>query len=396
MSTSELWEIAQRVFKAGVCPPDVRTVEAAFAVMLAGAELGAKPMQALRSVSIVKGKLSLTADFTVALCVRSPVCEWMRCVETTPERATYETQRRGHPAPSRLTWTIAQAQAAGLASSQTWRAHPAAMLRARCASALARSVYPDLVAGVYDPDEAAEIERDGKPENIEQGSASVREELDGEELEGEQPAPAEVPPALAAFHARVAEIELPGEGVSVWMKHRAELGPLNPADRENAWKALCKRIEDVGKMKNAKVWLKKAIAEEDARRTPPPDGPRGGGAPAPQASANTNATGAAPESAPANGARALAAVPTWAADEEGIRWHLSTKGAVRALENSVRLHGRALAGTSYLHLAAERLCALSPADERGTRLSAESARRRVDGWAEAGPVSASQPTAKAV
>jgi hypothetical protein len=270
MNTSELWEIAQRVFKAGVCPPDVRTVEAAFAVMLAGAELGAKPMQALRSVSIVKGKLSLTADFTVALCVRSPVCEWMRCVETTPERATYETQRRGHPAPSRLTWTIAQAQAAGLASSQTWRAHPAAMLRARCASALARSVYPDLVAGVYDPDEAAEIERDGKPENIEQGSASVREELDGEELEGEQPAPAEVPPALAAFHARVAEIELPGEGVSVWMKHRAELGPLNPADRENAWKALCKRIEDVGKMKNAKVWLKKAIAEEDARRSSAP------------------------------------------------------------------------------------------------------------------------------
>jgi len=391
MSTSELWEIAQRVFKAGVCPPDVRTVEAAFAVMLAGAELGAKPMQALRSVSIVKGKLSLTADFTVALCVRSPVCEWMRCVETTPERATYETQRRGHPAPSRLTWTIAQAQAAGLASSQTWRAHPAAMLRARCASALARSVYPDLVAGVYDPDEAAEIDRDGKPENIEQPHA----ELDGAALEPE-PAPEQDPEALQAFFARVAEIELPGEGVAVWMKHREALGALDPRHRETAWKVLCKRIEEVGKMANAKVWLKKAIAEEDARRTPPPDGPRGGGAPAPQASANTNATGAAPESAPFAGARALAAVPTWAADEEGIRWHLSTKGAVRALENSVRLHGRALAGTSYLHLAAERLCALSPADERGTRLSAESARRRVDGWAEAGPVSASQPTAKAV
>lgn len=162
--------------------------------------------------------------------------------------------------------------------------------------------------------------------------------------------------------------------VDAWVKaHKALLASLTPAQKDLV------------------------RARTSARRSElPPDGPRGGGAPAPQASANTNATGAAPESAPANGARALAAVPTWAADEEGIRWHLSTKGAVRALENSVRLHGRALAGTSYLHLAAERLCALSPADERGTRLSAESARRRVDGWAEAGPVSASQPTAKAV
>ena len=52
----------------------------------------------------------------------------------------------------------------------------------------------------------------------------------------------------------------------MWMKHRAELAALSAPDRESAWKALCKRTEEVGKMKNAKVWLKKAIAEEDARR----------------------------------------------------------------------------------------------------------------------------------
>ena len=42
-------------------------------------------------------------------------------------------------------------------------------------------------------------------------------------------------------------------------------------EREAAWKALCKRTEEEGKMKNAKVWLKKAIAEEDARRTNAPN-----------------------------------------------------------------------------------------------------------------------------
>ena len=78
--------------------------------------------------------------------------------------------------------------------------------------------------------------------------------------------PAEVPAALEGFYQRVAEIELPGEAVSVWMKFRTELSTLPATDREAAWKALCRRTEEVGKMKNAKVWLKKAIAEEDARR----------------------------------------------------------------------------------------------------------------------------------
>jgi hypothetical protein len=81
-----------------------------------------------------------------------------------------------------------------------------------------------------------------------------------------EPVPEEVAAPLEGFYARVGEIELPGEAVAVWMKHRADLAALSPADRESAWKALCKRTEDVGKMKNAKVWLKKAIAEEDSRR----------------------------------------------------------------------------------------------------------------------------------
>ncbi|MFO0645269.1 MAG: hypothetical protein U0326_03455 [Polyangiales bacterium] len=82
--------------------------------------------------------------------------------------------------------------------------------------------------------------------------------------------PPEVPPALEGFYARIAEIELPGEAVAVWMKHRTDLASLPAPDRESAWKALCRRTEEVGKMKNAKVWLKKAIAEEDARRASEP------------------------------------------------------------------------------------------------------------------------------
>lgn len=79
-----------------------------------------------------------------------------------------------------------------------------------------------------------------------------------------QKAQAAVPPF---FLARINEIELPGEAVKVWLKHRAELSAFPVPEREAAWAALCARTEEVGKMKNAKVWLKKAIAEEDARNS---------------------------------------------------------------------------------------------------------------------------------
>jgi hypothetical protein len=73
-------------------------------------------------------------------------------------------------------------------------------------------------------------------------------------------------PVLGGFYARLTEIELPGEAVTVWMKFRAELAPLPLAEREAAWRALCARTEEVGRMKNARLWLKKAIQEEDTRR----------------------------------------------------------------------------------------------------------------------------------
>jgi hypothetical protein len=110
-----------------------------------------------------------------------------------------------------------------------------------------------IPASAQSPGGGVDLSQAHKPEEIDLGAEAETSD-------------AQLPPAVEAFYARVAEIDLPGEGVSVWMKHRADLAPLNPSERESAWKALCAKVEDVGKMKNAKVWLKKAIAEEDARK----------------------------------------------------------------------------------------------------------------------------------
>lgn len=254
----------------------VASPEAAGVILLTGAELGLSPMQALRGIYVVDGKPTLSADLMVAIVKRADVCQWWRTAESTPETCTIETQRRGDPAPSRRTWTIADAQRAGLTGRQPWRQYPATMLRHRCAADLAREVYPDVVLGLYDPEEL------GADVLVEQETAAPvapprvviepdpAPPVDPEREAIEQEAPADVPAVLEDFYARVAEIELPGEAVPVWMKHRAEIAALSVPDREAAWSAVCKRTEEVGKMKNAKAWLKKAVAEEDARRAVAP------------------------------------------------------------------------------------------------------------------------------
>jgi hypothetical protein len=164
--------LAERLHKAGVFGAEVTSADKAFAVLLKGHELGFTPMAAAGSISIIKGKVSLSADATVALCKRSPACLYLRLVASTEEVATYETQRHGDPSPTTLSYTIAMATRAGLTGSQTWRGHAHAMLRARCGAAIARAVYPDLVAGIYDPDEVAEIVR-AEPVRVEVPDVSL-------------------------------------------------------------------------------------------------------------------------------------------------------------------------------------------------------------------------------
>lgn len=148
----DAYRLAQYLAKSGTLG-GVRTPENVLAVMIAGAELGVRSMQALRSIYIIDGKPTLSADLMLALCKRSPVCRYFRLVETSSQKASYETLRSGDPGPTTMGYTWDQAVRAELVRKDNWKKHPEAMLRARCITALARAVYPDLFMGVYDPEE---------------------------------------------------------------------------------------------------------------------------------------------------------------------------------------------------------------------------------------------------
>lgn len=151
-------QIAVRLSKSTLLPSALRGKPADLAViMITGHELGLSPMQALRGLHVVEGRPVLSADLIVGLVKRHPACKYFRLIESTDERATYETLREGEPEPTQITWTIQQAAKAGLTGRPNWRAHPAAMLRARASAALARAVYPDVAMGIYDYDEALDF-----------------------------------------------------------------------------------------------------------------------------------------------------------------------------------------------------------------------------------------------
>ena len=127
---------------------------AVLSTILLGRELGIPAMAALRSVHLIEGKHSLSADLMVALVLKSGMAEYFQMVESTDAICTFETSRNGAPQPTRLSYTIADAEKAGIArKGGNWQKMPKQMLRARAKSELARLEYPDLLAGLYTPEE---------------------------------------------------------------------------------------------------------------------------------------------------------------------------------------------------------------------------------------------------
>lgn len=152
----ELARLSNAVVRSGLAPSSVNRAEDAMIILMSGAELGLTAMQSLRSIHVIKGRPVLSADLMVALVRRSPSCEFFDLIELTNDRCVYETKRVEARTSVTFEFSMDDAKRAGLLNNDNWKKYPRNMLRARCASSLARAEYPELLTGVYDPDELAE------------------------------------------------------------------------------------------------------------------------------------------------------------------------------------------------------------------------------------------------
>ena len=175
-----------------------------------GDALGIRPIQAINAVHVIEGKPSASADLIASLVRKAG--HKLR-ISGDDRTATAQIIRADDPEFTyEATWTMDRARAAGLAGKGVWKSYPAAMLKARAITEVARMGASDALYGVvYTPEElGAETTGDGEPiTHISQarkptGSAALRaavtpaperdpEPIDAEVIVEPEPAPIEAP-----------------------------------------------------------------------------------------------------------------------------------------------------------------------------------------------------------
>ena len=139
----------------------------ALAIIMKGRALGIDAVTSLTNFHMVEGKPTMSAQLIIGLVKSSPLCELFQLIDSSRERCVWRT-KRVRESPVEMEWTLQDAKEAGLYGRPTksgkpsnWDKMPRTMLRWRCGVELARAVYPDIVAGVYDPDEIRDMREAG-------------------------------------------------------------------------------------------------------------------------------------------------------------------------------------------------------------------------------------------
>lgn len=146
-------DMADALLKSGLLPEAIKTPQAAVAIIQKGSELGIPPMYALSNIVVIKGKPTANAELMLALIYRDHGDNAIVFTHSDATSCEVAYKRRSWSKAQTYEFTMADAQKASLLGNQTWQKYPAAMLRARCISAVARMAFPDSIGGMHTPEE---------------------------------------------------------------------------------------------------------------------------------------------------------------------------------------------------------------------------------------------------
>lgn len=140
-------ELAQQVSSTDFVPKALRNNTAAVtAAILFGRELGMAPMHSLSGIHMVEGKPTLAAE-TMRAQVLAAGHE-LGYGEVSSSKVEVKGRRKDETSWTVLTWTLADAQRAGLANKNVWKSYPRQMLTARATAELCRLIFPDVTHGM--------------------------------------------------------------------------------------------------------------------------------------------------------------------------------------------------------------------------------------------------------
>lgn len=136
-----------------------------------GAPLGFTASQSISGIHVIKGKPTMSADMTAAAIRRAGHRLRVRGDDTHAVAVLIRSDDPDFEYKSE--WTMERAKRAGLLGNQTWSKYPAAMLRARAITEVARAGASEALYGViYTPEElGADVNEDGEPVEIQTAPA---------------------------------------------------------------------------------------------------------------------------------------------------------------------------------------------------------------------------------
>lgn len=149
---SQLWKISQAFINSKMYSK-FPTAEAAMVTIMRGRALGLDATTAMDGINVIQGKPTMSASLMVALVLSSPQCEYMYCEEMNDIHAVWIAKRKGTPKEVRREFTMEHAKRMGLDKKDNWLKQPEVMLQWRCAAALIRQLFPDVINGLYATEE---------------------------------------------------------------------------------------------------------------------------------------------------------------------------------------------------------------------------------------------------
>ncbi len=153
LNVDEALTIAKSFAASGLFP-DAKTAGAALAKIMAGAEYGVSPAQAMNSFHVVQGKIGMHYALIGSLVKRSGKYNF-RVLEKSDERCSIEFFEYGESMGIE-TFTSTDAKRQG---TQNMAKYPATMLYARCLTNGARTYCSEAFLGpIYSDDELRELE----------------------------------------------------------------------------------------------------------------------------------------------------------------------------------------------------------------------------------------------
>lgn len=176
--SSDEWRIiteqSQMLLKSGFLPQSIKTPEQAVAIILQGRELGIPTMAALGTINVIQGKPTVSPQLMLALINRSGQCENVE-VKGDENGVLCTMKRRGRSSHSEF-FGAKEAAAMGLSGKDNYKKQAATMYRWRAVAACARVVFPDVVLGLYTPEEmGAENVNIETGEYIPEAQSNIRE-----------------------------------------------------------------------------------------------------------------------------------------------------------------------------------------------------------------------------